>query len=61
MTSWAFCGSFHRDGSSALAFSSARFFWAESQSKMPPQQCDRLLHFIDEIGDFGAHDSKWSV
>jgi len=22
---------------------------------MPPQQCDRLLHFIDDMLDFGAH------
>jgi len=22
---------------------------------MPPQQCDRLLYFIDDMLDFGAH------
>jgi hypothetical protein len=56
MTSCATCGSFHRAGSSALAFSSASFLWALSQSKMPPQQSYGLLHLIDEIDDFGAHD-----
>jgi hypothetical protein len=56
MTSCATWGSFHRAGSSALAFSSASFFWALSQSKMPPQQAYGLLHLIDKINDFGAHD-----
>jgi hypothetical protein len=48
--------SFQRFGSSALAFSSARRRWALSQSKMPPQQPDRLLGFVYEVLDFGAHD-----
>jgi hypothetical protein len=56
MTSWAFCGSFQSAESSARAFSSASFRWALSQSKMPPQQSDRLLHFIDKRGDFSAHE-----
>jgi hypothetical protein len=56
MTSCATCGSFHSAGSSALAFSSASFFWALSQSKMPPQQAYGLLHLVDKIDDFGAHD-----
>jgi hypothetical protein len=55
MTSCATCGSFHSAGSSERAFSSASFFWALSQSKMPPQQSYGLLHLIDEIDDFGAH------
>ena len=48
-------------GSSALAFSSARRRWAVSQSKMPPQQSQGLLHFIDNAGNFGAHDSTFQV
>jgi hypothetical protein len=56
MTSCATWGSFQSVGSSDLAFSSASFFWALSQSKMPPQQSYGLLHLIDEIADFGAHD-----
>ena len=56
MTSWAFCGSFQRVGSSDLAFSSASWRMAESQSKMPPQQSNGLLHLFDEFDDFGAHD-----
>jgi hypothetical protein len=46
---------FQRFGSSAWAFSSARRFWAVSQSKMPPQQSDRLLGGFGERFDFGAH------
>jgi hypothetical protein len=64
MTSCAAWGSFHSAGSSALAFSSASFLWALSQSKMPPQQPYGLLHLIDEIDDFGAHDvilTSWFV
>jgi len=55
MISWAFWGSFQMAGSSDLAFSSARRFWAVSQSKMPPQQSDGLLHVIDQRRDFSAH------
>jgi hypothetical protein len=47
--------SFQRSGSSARAFSSARRVWAASQSKMPPQQSDRLLGGVHEGFDFGAH------
>src|SRR4029079_2880040 len=56
MTSCATWGSLPSAGSSALEFSSASFFWALSQSKMPPQQSNGLLHLIDEIDDFSAHD-----
>ena len=31
--------------------------WLASQSKMPPQQADGLLHFVNELGDFCAHDA----
>jgi hypothetical protein len=41
--------------SSALAFSSSRRRTDLSQSKMPPQQGDRLLDFVDGTLDFGAH------
>jgi hypothetical protein len=58
MTFWAASASFQRSGSSALAFSSARRFWAASQSKMPPQQPDRLLGGVHERFDLGAH-LKW--
>jgi hypothetical protein len=54
----AFCGLFQSAGSSALAFSSASRFWAASMSKMPPQQCQRLLDLIDNIGGFRAHRSS---
>jgi hypothetical protein len=50
--------SFQRLGSSAAAFSSARRFWAESQSKMPPQQPDRLLGIVYEVRDFSAHGAR---
>ena len=48
-------GEFQRLGSSAAAFSSARRVLARSQSKMPPQQADRLLDLVDDRLDFGAH------
>jgi hypothetical protein len=48
--------SFQRLGSSAWAFSSARRRCAVSQSKMPPQQPDRLLGGFGERFDFSAHD-----
>jgi hypothetical protein len=47
--------SFQSFGSSALAFSSARRRWALSQSKMPPQQPDRLPGLVQEMFDFRAH------
>jgi hypothetical protein len=47
--------SFQRPGSSDWAFSSARRRWALSQSKMPPQQPDRLLGLVYEVLDLGAH------
>jgi hypothetical protein len=46
---------FQNFGSSAEAFSSARRAWAASGSKMPPQQADGLLDFVDQCLDFGAH------
>jgi hypothetical protein len=55
MTFWAASASFQSVGSSACAFSSARRFWARSQSKMPPQQSDRLLGGVNERFDLGAH------
>jgi hypothetical protein len=60
MVFWAASGSFQRLGSSAWAFSSARRRWALSQSKMPPQQPDRLLGGFEEVLDLGAHDSVCS-
>jgi hypothetical protein len=56
MISCAFWGSFQIDGSSERAFSSARRRTALSQSKMPPQQSDGLLHVVDQRRDFSAHD-----
>jgi hypothetical protein len=49
---WA---SFQIEGSSARAFSSSRRRLATSQSKMPPQQGDGLLDFVDGAGDFRTH------
>src|SRR5262245_26755893 len=57
MTTWARAGSFHSAGSSDFALSSANCFSALSQSKMPPQQSDGLLHFFDQVDDLGAHGS----
>src|SRR5689334_18061503 len=48
--------SFQRFGSSAWVFNSSRRLRALSTSKMPPQQPNRLLDFIDNGLDFGAHD-----
>jgi hypothetical protein len=42
-------------GSSAAAFSSARRFCDASQSKMPPQQRQRLLDGLHDRLGFGAH------
>jgi hypothetical protein len=56
MTRLARCGSFQRLGSSACRFSSASRARALSTSKMPPQQCDRLLDFLDDGRDFRTHD-----
>jgi len=55
MTFWAASASFQRLGSSEAAFSSARRLSTVSQSKMPPQQSDRLLGGIREVLDLGAH------
>jgi hypothetical protein len=55
ITFWARSGELHRSGSSEAAFSSSRRRLAVSQSKMPPQQGDRLLDFIDDGLDLGAH------
>jgi hypothetical protein len=57
----SFCAaaaSFHSVGSSARLFSSARRFWARSQSKMPPQQPDRLLDRFGDRFNFCAHGVK---
>jgi len=51
----AAAGSFQIEESSALAFSSSRRRTDLSQSKMPPQQADRLLDFADGAFDFGSH------
>jgi hypothetical protein len=61
MTFCAASASFQRFGSSAWAFSSARRLRAVSQSKMPPQQPDRLLGGVGEVLDLGAHDSGAGV
>jgi hypothetical protein len=51
----AACGSFQKEGSSALAFSSSRRAFALSQSKTPPQQFQRLLCLGDKGGDIRSH------
>jgi hypothetical protein len=48
-------------GSSERAFSSASFFWATSQSKMPPQQTHGLLDFFRKRNDFSAHRKDPSI
>jgi hypothetical protein len=58
MSFWAAAASFQRVGSSALLFSSARRASATSQSKMPPQQRDRLLDLVVEGFGFGGHVRK---
>ena len=50
--------SFQSVGSSARAFSSARRAVATSQSKMPPQQRDRLLDLLVEGVGFGGHGGQ---
>jgi hypothetical protein len=57
----AFSGEFQKSGLSTAAFSSARRCCALSQSKMPPQQADHLLDFIDGGLDFGAHGDRYLV
>ncbi|AQS84257.1 hypothetical protein A0U92_05120 [Acetobacter aceti] len=47
--------SFQRSGSSARLFSSASLPWATSQSKMPPQQRNRLLDLLVERFRLGGH------
>ncbi|OOO49532.1 hypothetical protein BS629_13855 [Rhizobium leguminosarum bv. viciae USDA 2370] len=54
----SFCASeasFQRFGSSALLFNQSSRLIAWSQSKMPPQQGDSLLGFIDHVFDFRSH------
>src|SRR5580693_581667 len=57
ITRLAACGSFQSSGSSACRFSSASRARALSTSKMPPQQRGGLLDLLDELLDFGAHES----
>jgi hypothetical protein len=47
--------SFQKAGFSASLFSSARRRCAVSTSKMPPQQANGLLDFVDQILGFRAH------
>jgi hypothetical protein len=51
----ALAWSLHSDGSAAAAFSSSRRLSALSQSKMPPQQLQRLLDGGDALSDLGTH------
>jgi len=55
MTLRALLLSDHKDGSSARSFSSFRRSFAVSQSKMPPQERQRPLDFIDKRLRFRAH------
>ncbi|PYD83001.1 hypothetical protein CFR80_03075 [Komagataeibacter oboediens] len=55
MSFWAASESFHKSGSSARLFSSARRSIATSQSKMPPQQCHRLLDLVVQGLCLGRH------
>jgi hypothetical protein len=55
MISRAFSGLFQRSGDSDWAFSASRRGSAVSQSKMPPQQAQRLLDFGDDLFDFHTH------
>jgi hypothetical protein len=55
MTFCAFSGSFQRSFVSARAFSSARRLTETSQSKMPPQEPDRLLDGLGGGDDVGTH------
>jgi hypothetical protein len=48
--------SFQSSGFSAAAFSSSSRRSASSQSKMPPQQGERLLDVFGQVGDLGAHE-----
>ncbi|ASW06241.1 hypothetical protein CKA34_10325 [Rhizobium sp. 11515TR] len=60
----SFCASaasFQRVGSSDLLFNQSSRLIAWSQSKMPPQQGDSLLGFIDYFLDFGSHNPTSSV
>src|SRR3954447_12343801 len=54
-TFWAPSGSSQSFGSSARSFSSARRRFATSQSKMPPQQRQRLRDVVDDRLYLGAH------
>jgi hypothetical protein len=55
ITFWARSPSFQSSGSSAARFSSSSRSSARSQSKMPPQQDERLLDLIGEMADLSAH------
>ena len=55
MTFWAACGLLQRLGSSARLFSPAKRAGALSQSKMPPQQRERLADGLGKLLGFGAH------
>ena len=55
ITFWARSESFQSSGFSASAFSSSSRRTASSQSKMPPQQGQRLLDLLGHVGDLGAH------
>jgi hypothetical protein len=55
MSFWAFSGLFQSEGSSAFAFSSSSRRCAVSQSKMPPQQCQRLLDLLGDGLCFCTH------
>ncbi|RXT21963.1 hypothetical protein B5U98_16095 [Bosea sp. Tri-39] len=55
----SFCAvsaSFQKSGPSESAFSSARRRCATSQSKMPPQQSNRLLGVVELRLNLWAHD-----
>lgn len=51
--------SFQKSGSSTRLFSSSSRLMETSQSKMPPQQPDRLLDGLDHRFDFGAHIAEF--
>jgi len=58
ITCWARAPSFQRSGLSAAAFSSSSRRSALSQSKMPPQQGQRLLDLLSQMSDLGAHGTS---
>src|SRR5258706_5773069 len=56
----AVCASFQNCGDSDLTFSSSSRRTDLSQSKMPPQQGERLLDLFDGPFGLGAHGNTWS-